>query len=136
MQTDEISKMMFKMPDGVDVGLDRRLRATKAFCKGDNIYSTYGYKIGVPHDLSEHTTFTLNFGRTSHAVTLFSHTRKTSGGDRILYTFDGFMNHSKDATTMTINCVTLSNGDVHYDRVAVKDIFPGEELTCDYCYLG
>lgn len=50
---------------------------------------------------------------------------------RQVYGFDGFMNHSCDAN---VYCPQVSRTEdlMSYDAIAMKDIHPGDDITCDY----
>lgn len=50
---------------------------------------------------------------------------------RQVYGFDAYMNHSCDANAY-FPLVTRNPGLMSYDAIAVHDIFPGDEITCDY----
>lgn len=133
-----IGETTFVVPDGVEIVKDpyggHGLISTKCFKEGDVIYSAHGYKINVAKDAPDET-YTMKLLQdnitTSYDISMFLHTVKVSDSSRILYTFDGFMNHSCDPTTVMANEQTLSNGDVTY-CAATKDIDVGTELTCDY----
>ena len=54
------------------------------------------------------------------------------GNTRQVYAFDGFMNHSCEPNVYCpCNGLTLEGCPI-YDCIAVKDIAPGTEITCDY----
>lgn len=50
---------------------------------------------------------------------------------RQLYAFDSFMNHSCDPTSESI-LLSKDSAEQVYHQVAIKDMAPGDEVTCDY----
>ncbi|GFH49475.1 hypothetical protein CTEN210_05951 [Chaetoceros tenuissimus] len=53
---------------------------------------------------------------------------------RQIYGFDAFMNHSCDANTYH-PLVSRSSEMMSYQAIAIRDIFPGDEITCDYAFF-
>jgi hypothetical protein len=103
------------------------LYATQAFPKDSVLYR--GQQRFVPNIYKEYdmildhedgTTLTIPSNTHTHCV-WFTDTK------RWLYTFDAFTNHSCNPTTISRTISSES-----YDAVALVDIQPGDEITCDY----
>ena len=52
-----------------------------------------------------------------------------NSGYRHAYTFDGFMNHSCDPSSVSLN---LNEGEDEFDQYILRDIEEGEEVSCNY----
>lgn len=101
--------------------------ATKAFSKGSILY--YGRKSTIPNVYKEYDLKLEHADGVTLIVPCNTHTHSVqfSETERWLYFFDGFMNHSCDPTTISHN---LSHEEYH--TIALRDILPGDEITCDY----
>ncbi len=109
------------------------LFATAPFRKGEVLYR--GFSVLVP-DVQRDVLAYFTNGDTNeecqYEMNVIKHSvQRCVGGLRELYTFDSFMNHSCSPTTISQNEINQSDG-AEYDTVAVRDILPGEEITCDY----
>lgn len=140
------------IPEGVKVATNeygRCLVATKAFAAGSLVYRGYAALLNTS---SKDDRFTLNLYHEQQVqgslhglnanlppVQVFSLDGLNSVKDyedpslliRQVYGFDGFMNHSCDAN-MYCPQVYRNKDELCYDSIALRDINPGDELTCDY----
>lgn len=53
----------------------------------------------------------------------------TRNGMRELYAYDGFMNHSCEPSTASVD---VSEDETEYNQVATRDLKKGDQITCDY----
>ena len=66
----------------------------------------------------------------------FHTVQAVDGETRQLYWFDGCMNHSCNPNTRSSTVRSTSDAQCfEYDRIAIRDIHVGDELTCNYCHF-
>jgi hypothetical protein len=143
-QDDQIIYLEKSLPHGIAIGRTAYgygIFCTKAFVKGEIMY------------IGEYTSIKAHDGpiclRTDHGefpMDIQVHTVGRTDGTRECFYFDGFMNHSCDANTVSraenntvVNNTVVNNTAVNntadrgsYARVAAHDLMPGEEITCNY----
>ena len=120
------------VPDGVEVRkapYGYGLFATKAFLKGSVVY--IGQQIVIPNVYNEFRLVLDNQGGAQFKLDTDTHSVQFSDSERWLYLFDSFMNHSCDPTTISRQTAQQREQNV-YETAALKDIQPGDEITCDY----
>lgn len=120
-----------KVPPGVLVKkaiYGHGLFASDFFPKGSTVY--IGRQLVIPNEFAE---FKLVLDGTDQTFLLNTETHSVEFNEkqRWLYLFDSFMNHSCEPTTFTRQTPDqrLAN---EYETVALVDINPGDEITCDY----
>lgn len=116
------------IPDGVDIKrvvYGYGLVATKFFPKGSVIY--VGEQLVIPNRYSEFRLIIDNRADIEFLLDTETHSVEISENERWLYLFDSFMNHSCDPTS-----ISEIVGPNTYNTVALRDILPGDEITCDY----
>jgi len=120
------------MPDGVkidEVHFGYGLFATKFFAKESTVYTASRHIIPDEQAYYELTMICTGEKFLMNAMT---HSVPCSENKRHLYLFDSFLNHSCDPNTVdiqdriNINC---------YKSLALRDIYPVDQLTCDYSIL-
>lgn len=99
---------------------------TRDIKKGEVVY--HAKSILIPNKpgavlLRDGSEFFLELDVTTHSVL------RHNGGQRELYAYDGFMNHSCDPSTTSMN---ISEDETEYDQVALRDLKKGDQITCDY----
>ncbi|MFO1471831.1 MAG: SET domain-containing protein [Turneriella sp.] len=102
--------------------------ARQSFAKGTDIYSNI-YRV-MPEDSDIDLITPLG---TIH-IDMKVHSVKQNNGMRDYYGFDSFMNHSCDATSISV----VYPGDEKLNRYfnrAAKDIKPGDEITANYLFF-
>lgn len=105
------------------------LFATKYFSKGSTVYT--GKQYVIPNKFAEFKLIIDNFDGAEYLLDTETHSVEVSESKRWLYLFDSFMNHSCDPSTISRSHPdTLTSGE--YDTVALRDIHPEDEITCDY----
>jgi hypothetical protein len=117
------------IPEGIELRKASHgigLFATKFFAKGTTLYT--GIQIVVPNTFRR---FKLVTNQGTFDLDTDTHSVQCSETERWLYLFDSFMNHSCDPTTISSQSSEQRERN-EYDTVALKDIFPGDEITCDY----
>ena len=116
------------IPDGVEikrVPYGFGLISTKFFPKGSVVY--VGEQLVIKNRYAEFKLIIDNLEDTEYLLDTETHSVEISDTERWLYLFDSFMNHSCDPTT-----VSEIVGPNRYNTVALRDIVPGDEITCDY----
>lgn len=116
------------IPEGLDikrVAYGYGLVATKFFPKGSVVY--VGEQLVIPNRFTEFKLIIDNRDNTEFLLDTETHSVEISESERWLYLFDSFMNHSCDPTTFS-----QIIGPNSYNTVALRDISPGDEITCDY----
>jgi hypothetical protein len=117
------------VPDGIELKstpYGMGLFATRAFPAGATLY--VGRQLVIPNVYRE---FTLVTNQGTFALNTDTHSVCFSETQRWLYLFDSFMNHACCPTTISVQ----TPDDVAkntYATVAVRDIVPGDQITCDY----
>lgn len=105
------------------------LFATKYFPKGSTVYT--GRQYVIPNKYAKFKLIIDNSDGAEYLLDTETHSVEVSESKRWLYLFDSFMNHSCDPSTISRSHPdTLTSGT--YDTVALRDIHPGDEITCDY----
>ena len=122
------------LPDGISIGRTKYgmgIFANKHFVKGQVLYTGYYTLIdddGVNKDI------TLFAGGEEYPMTTEMHTVAVGvapNKQRQMFYFDAFMNHSCEPTTFSADETVNEKGGT-YKTVALRDISPGTEITCDY----
>lgn len=119
------------IPDGIEIKKAKYgngLFATKFFRKGSVLY--LGSQLIIPNEYAEFRLVIDNTGAT-YALNTETHSVQFSETERWLYLFDSFMNHSCDPTTISRQTGEAKRNN-QYETVALRDIHPGDEITCDY----
>jgi hypothetical protein len=119
------------IPDGIEIKkapYGHGVFATKFFPKGSTLY--IGNQMVIPNEYAEFRLVIGNTGNIYHLNTE-THSVQFSETERWLYLFDSFMNHSCDPTTISRQTEEQRSQN-QYQTVALKDIYPGDEITCDY----
>ena len=119
------------IPDGVEIKkavYGNGIFATKFFPKGSVVY--VGSQIVIPNEYAEFRLVIENTGN-SYSLNTDTHSVQFSDSERWLYLFDSFMNHSCSPTTISRQTPEQKR-DNQYQTVALRDIHPGDEITCDY----
>lgn len=103
--------------------------ATESFSKGSTVY--VGQQIVIPNRYAEFRLVLDNRDGVEFQLNTDTHSVQFNDHERWLYLFDSFMNHSDDPTTISrqTDGQRQSNS---YETVALRDIYPGDEITCDY----
>jgi Proteins containing SET domain len=117
------------IPDGIELRKASHgfgMFATKFFAKGTTLYT--GFQIVVPNIFRR---FKLVTNQGTFDLDTDTHSVQCSETERWLYLFDSFMNHSCDPTTISRQSSEQRERN-EYDTVALRDISPGDEITCDY----
>jgi hypothetical protein len=120
------------IPNGLEikpVSYGYGIFATKSFCKGSTVY--VGQQIVIPNRYAQFRLILDNREGAEFNLNTDTHSVQFNDHERWLYLFDSFMNHSDDPTTISRQNheQRLSNT---YETVALRDIKPGDEITCDY----
>lgn len=122
------------VPDGICIGKTKYgqgIFATRHFKKGEVLYTGHFTLLdddGVNRDI------TLVTDDAEYPMTIEMHTVGVGiapNKKREMFYFDAFMNHSCDPNTYSADSVNNEEGG-SYKTVALKDISPGDEITCDY----
>jgi hypothetical protein len=120
----EIRKFNCKLPKGVTIGKNQFgfcLFATEKFPKGTLVYKHE--IISIPNEdfdielITDIGTFPQN--------SIINGVKYTES-ERELYTYDCFVNHSCDPSTIPVRLTK------EFEVWALKDIEPGDEINCDY----
>ena len=120
------------IPDGIEI---RRVPygygifATKFFPATSTIYT--GHQLVIPNRYAEFRLVIDNGKGGEFMISTETHAVQFNESERFLYLFDSFTNHSCDPTTESRNFRVHSDHQT-YDTVAVRDIHPGDEITCNY----
>jgi hypothetical protein len=120
------------IPSGLSIingPLGHTLVATKDFEPNETIYLNTASL--VPDDETEHH-FQVRFSDGSVDPQLYKATKINTvklRDNRVLYTFDGFMNHSCIPNTRS---ESVNGSELTYHQIATKHISTGEEITCNY----
>lgn len=127
----EVTEIHQTIPNGLEVKDARYgygVFATRFFPKGSIVYT--GRQIVIPNKFAE---FKLVINGTNQVFFLNTETHSVEFNDshRWLYLFDSFMNHSCEPTTRSRQTESQRE-DNEYDTVALVDIHPGDQITCDY----
>jgi hypothetical protein len=134
----EDGKTLFSIvPDGITVtnnSYGKCLVATRKFVKNEFMYAAYYLLLDDPSTYSY-----LKIKDTKYEISTV-HSVMKPNGQRELFGFDGFMNHSCDPNVICPHVPRLPEHEVktdHEDRVyyytyALKDIEIGDEVVCDY----
>ena len=122
------------LPDGIEVkpsgSTGYGVFASKAFAKGDVLF--IGRYMLVPRKEYSEIKLVLD-NREKAEFTLNTDMHTTAGNKWLaLYFFDAFMNHSCDPNCYTPTPTRSLAKQAQYEKVALRDIQPGEEITCDY----
>jgi hypothetical protein len=104
----------------------RGLFATKFFAAGEVLYHGHSVFVGVKPG-----TIALKTDTGFYALDVQMHTVAHDDERRQVFLFDGFMNHSCLPNSYSGND-RLTEAGALYDTVASRDIFPNDEITCDY----
>jgi len=99
---------------------------TRDVKKGDVVYR--GQSLLIPDIpgavlLRDGSDFFLELDVVTHSVL------RHNGGKRELYAYDGFMNHSCDPSTTSVD---VTADETVYNQVAKRDMQKGDQITCDY----
>ena len=119
------------LPDGINIRKSPYgygVYANKFFSMGSVLY--VGSQVIIANEYAEFKLVITNNANTFHLNT-DTHSVKFSDSHRWLYLFDSFMNHSCDPTTISRQTTDLYSKN-QYQTVALRDIQPGDEITCDY----
>ena len=132
--SDEVKGQVFydTMPDGVKIDkvhFGYGLFATKFFAKESVVYISSKYIIPDEHADYE---LTMTYSGEKFPINTTTHTVKVSENKRHLYLFDSFLNHSCDPNTVDIQD---RDNTEYFKSIALRDIYPGDQLTCDYSIL-
>lgn len=100
--------------------------ATKSFKAGSVIYD--GRFIVIPNKYDE---FTLVSSQGTFLLDTETHSVQFSETQRWLFLYDSFMNHSCDPTSIS-KMSPEQREKSSYTMIALRDIFPGDEITCTY----
>lgn len=132
--SDEAKGQVFydTMPDGVKIDkvyFGYGLFATKFFAKESTVYIASRHVI--PDENADYELTMIHTGE-KFLMNTMTHTVKCSENKRHLYLFDSFINHSCDPNTVDIQ----DRDNIEYFKsIALRDIYPGDQLTCDYSIL-
>ena len=130
----DIITLKCDIPDGISIGQTKYgmgIFASKHFVKGQVLYTGYYTLIddnGLNKDIKMFT------GGQEYPMTTEMHTVAVGvapNKQRQMFYFDAFMNHSCDPNTFSTDETTDESGG-SYKTVALRDIAPGTEITCDY----
>jgi len=119
------------IPDGLQVKKAKYghgVFATKFFPTGSTVFIER--KFVIPNEYAEFRLVIRNTGD-SHLLNTETHSVQFSETERWLFLFDSFMNHSCDPTTI-MRQTDAQRSRNEYQHFALKDINPGDEITCDY----
>lgn len=124
-------KIIAQLPDGISISSNTYgacIVAVKKVPKGTRIYSSKCHLVGgdVKKYLLQIDDLEFEMDMAEHAV------KCAVGNTRQVYSFDGFMNHSCAPNVYCPGTGVTPEGCLKYDCIAVKDIEPGDEVTCDY----
>jgi hypothetical protein len=132
---DLIDKIDLELPSGIDfqpAKIGTGVFATKSFKKGEVLYSATS--LIVPNK-----DFTIELYVQNHSQPFYlhagTHTVHLDDSKRELFPYDSFMNHCCDPNSEMVYSSPSSETDSserHYEMVSVKDVSPGDEITCDY----
>jgi hypothetical protein len=103
--------------------------ATQFFPKGSVVY--VGKQLIIPDEFAEFRLILDNQQPSEFKLDTETHSVQFTESQRWLYLFDSFMNHSCDPTTISRQNAELKRHN-QYETVALKDVHPGDEITCDY----
>jgi hypothetical protein len=120
------------MPDGVKIDkvhFGYGLFATKFFAKESIVYIASRHVI--PDEQVDYE-LTMMYTGEKFLINTMTHAVKCSENKRHLYLFDSFLNHSCDPNTVDVH--DRINIDC-FKSIALRDIYPGDQLTCDYSIL-
>jgi len=118
-----------QVPDGINIqkaSSGYGLFASKLFLKGTVLYM--GKQIEIPNT---HNSFNLITNQGTFLLDTETHSVQFSPHLRWLYLFDSFMNHSCQPTTIS-HQTNEQRERGEYSTIALQDIHPGQEITCDY----
>jgi hypothetical protein len=118
-------------PEGVEVKKNvygHGVFATSFFPKGSVVY--VGRQLVIPNEYAEFQLVIENTGQI-FLLNTDTHSVQFSESSRWLYLFDSFMNHSCDPTTISHQTPEQKVNN-QYSTIALRDIHPGDEITCDY----
>jgi hypothetical protein len=122
------------VPDGITIGKTKYgqgVFASRHFVKGQVLYTGHFTLLdddGVNRDI------TLITDDAEYPMTTEMHTVGVGvepNKKREMFYFDAFMNHSCEPNTYSADSYNGENGG-SYKTVALRDISPGDEITCDY----
>jgi len=119
------------IPQGVEVKqaqYGNGVFATRFFSAGSVVYT--GTQMVIPNEYAEFRLVINNTGN-SYCLNTETHSVQFSVSERWLYLFDSFMNHSCNPTTISRQSLSQKQTN-QYQTVALRDIHPGDEITCDY----
>jgi SET domain-containing protein len=121
-----------KLPNGIVIGNTSYgfgLFATKFFPK-DSILYTGAYYLTPDADLTI-KLYIEDSGETYYISSII-HGYKVGLNERQVCLFDSYMNHSCDPTSITKLQTPNQIKARNYCQIALKDIQPGDQITCDY----
>ena len=103
--------------------------ATRFFPQGSTVYM--GQQLVIPNRYCEFRLVIDFPTKSEYLLNTDTHSVQFSETKRWLYLFDSFMNHSCEPTTISRQTAELRAAN-RYETVAVRDIHPGDQITCDY----
>jgi hypothetical protein len=103
--------------------------ATTFFPKDSVVYQ--GKQIVIPDKFAEFRLILENQEPSEFSLNTETHSVKFTETERWLYLFDSFMNHSCNPSTISRQSYEFKAQNI-YETVALRDIHPGDEITCDY----
>lgn len=125
----EVKSISCQVPQGLQIRKCSHgygLFATKSFKAGEKLYKG-SYEI--VEDTEEE--YLLETDQGEFTLSAKTHAVWIGQGARALYAFDSFMNHSCDSNSCSKRSGFFLE-EKEYWQIATKDIFPGDEVTCDY----
>ena len=102
--------------------------ASEFFPKGSTVYT--GRQLVIPNEFAEFKLVLEGTGQT-FSLNTETHSVEFNEKQRWLFLFDSFMNHSCEPTTISRQ-TPIQRESNEYDTVALVDIYPGDQITCDY----
>ena len=127
-----IQEIHQSVPLGLRVGQARYgfgIFSTQFMPKGSVVYT--GKQLVIPNEYAQFRLVLDNQDSAEFILNTDTHSVQFTESQRWLYLFDSFMNHSCDPNTISHQTKELKENN-QYETVALKDIFPGDEITCDY----
>ena len=127
-----IQEIRQSVPSGLSVKRARYgygIFATTFFPKGSVVY--VGQQLVIPNRYAEFRLILENDNNQEFRLNTETHSVQFTETERWLYLFDSFMNHSCDPTTISRQTDEQKSNN-QYQTVALRDIKPGDEITCDY----
>ena len=119
------------IPDGIQVKkapYGHGVFASKFYPKDSIVY--IGQQVVIPNEYAEFR-LVIDGGDQTFLLNTETHSVQFNDTQRWLYLFDSFMNHSCDPTTISKQSDAQKKAN-QYQTVALKDIQPGDQITCDY----